>query len=178
MKNYYKILEVSETATSEEIEKSYERLTSKYQPESFTGEARTLVENKIEDVKEAYSILSDEFLRFQYDKEIGIARDDSNIDMEEVKRKRQIQRETEEEIAKEKKLKEVKSKPDIGTAKGVMNVSRAVFDDMKNIKLSKPSKKSVIALLLAILVFALIVTILWFLPFTHEFMRSFLLMEN
>ena len=72
MKNYYEILGISENASNSEVEKKYAELTAKYHPENFAGEAKKIVEERLQDVKEAYSVLSDDFLRNQYDKEIGI----------------------------------------------------------------------------------------------------------
>ena len=69
MKNYYEILGVSENAPNSEIVTAYEQLTKKYHPENFVGEAKELVEHRVKDIKEAYSVLSDDFLRNQYDKE-------------------------------------------------------------------------------------------------------------
>lgn len=53
-KNYYKILNVSETATSEVIKSSYKTLVKLYHPDVNMGK-----EEQFKEVNEAYQILSD-----------------------------------------------------------------------------------------------------------------------
>ncbi len=65
MKDYYKILEVSVNATSDEIKKSYRRLALKYHPDTNSGDK--ILENKFKEVAEAYEILSDLEKRKSYD---------------------------------------------------------------------------------------------------------------
>ena len=70
MKNYYEILEVNPKASKEIIEKAYKVLIKKYHPDLYKGESRIYAEEQTRQINEAYKILSDEFLREQYDKEI------------------------------------------------------------------------------------------------------------
>ena len=64
MKNYYEILEVSENASNEVIEKAYKTLAKKYHPDvnKEPGAAE-----KFKEISEAYSVLSDENKRKIYD---------------------------------------------------------------------------------------------------------------
>lgn len=62
MKNYYKILEVEENATDEEIKKSYRSLSKKYHPDVNPQGAE-----KFKEINEAYETLSDKSKRSQYD---------------------------------------------------------------------------------------------------------------
>jgi molecular chaperone DnaJ len=62
MKNYYEILGVSKEATQEEIKKSYRKLSLKYHPDKNPDG-----EEKFKEISEAYSILSDEQKRREYD---------------------------------------------------------------------------------------------------------------
>ena len=70
MKNYYEILEVNPKASKEVIEKAYKVLIKKYHPDLYTGEKQQYAEKKTKEINEAYNILSDEFLKEQYDNEI------------------------------------------------------------------------------------------------------------
>ena len=70
MKNYYEILEVNPRASEEVIKKAHQVLIKKYHPDLYVGVEREKAEEKIRNINEAYKILSDDFLREQYDKEL------------------------------------------------------------------------------------------------------------
>lgn len=61
-KDFYKILGVSKTASKEEIKKAYRKLAHQYHPDKKDGD-----EKKFKEASEAYSVLSDEKKRAQYD---------------------------------------------------------------------------------------------------------------
>lgn len=64
MKNYYKILEVSENATQVEIKRAYRALAKKYHPDrSSVASASQL----FSEINEAYEVLSDTVQKSQYD---------------------------------------------------------------------------------------------------------------
>ncbi len=60
--NYYDILGVSKSASSDEIKKAYRKLAHKYHPDKGSGN-----EAKFKEVNEAYQVLSDTEKRGQYD---------------------------------------------------------------------------------------------------------------
>ncbi|MBW1787436.1 MAG: J domain-containing protein [Deltaproteobacteria bacterium] len=64
-KNYYDILGVSKTASSEDIKKVYRKLAMKYHPDRNQGDKSA--ETRFKDVSEAYAVLSDAEKRRQYD---------------------------------------------------------------------------------------------------------------
>src|SRR6202167_2207543 len=64
-KDYYKTLGVAKTAKPAEIKASYRKLARKYHPDANKGDASA--EEKFKEVSEAYSVLSDEKRRKEYD---------------------------------------------------------------------------------------------------------------
>lgn len=64
-KDYYKILGVGKNATQEDIKKAYKKLSVKYHPDRNQGNAEC--EEKMKEINEAYSVLSDEKKRKEYD---------------------------------------------------------------------------------------------------------------
>lgn len=70
MQTLYEILEVSEKASKEVIEKAYKVLAKKYHPDLQTDDKKQEAEKKMKQINEAYSVLSDEFKRSQYDEEL------------------------------------------------------------------------------------------------------------
>ena len=74
MINYYEILEVSEKASAEVIEKAYKALVKKYHPDLQPNENKHEAENKIKVINEAYEILSDTAKKESYDKKLNASR--------------------------------------------------------------------------------------------------------
>ena len=75
MKSYYQILEVSETASQDEIKKQYRFLSQAWHPDKFpTSEQKKKAEEKIKDINEAYSVLGNPAKRKEYDNKINAAK--------------------------------------------------------------------------------------------------------
>ncbi len=64
-KDYYKTLEVTKGASADDIKKSYRKLARKYHPDANKGDAKA--EEKFKEISEAYTVLSDEKRRKEYD---------------------------------------------------------------------------------------------------------------
>lgn len=67
MSNLYEILEVSEKASKEVIDKAYHVLVKKYHPDLQQEEEKQNAEEKMKQINEAYEILSNEEKRREYD---------------------------------------------------------------------------------------------------------------
>lgn len=65
-RDYYEILEVSKTATSEEIKKAYRKKAIQFHPDKNPGDKDA--EEKFKEAAEAYEILSDDQKRARYDR--------------------------------------------------------------------------------------------------------------
>lgn len=68
-KNWYRILEISEKATEQEIKTAYRRLAKKYHPDTHINEKSYV--DKFNDISTAYQILGDSKKRQEYDKGRG-----------------------------------------------------------------------------------------------------------
>ena len=64
-RDYYEILGVNKDATGEEIKKAYRRLAKQYHPD--VNKDKDDAAEKFKEASEAYSVLSDENKRRQYD---------------------------------------------------------------------------------------------------------------
>lgn len=60
--DYYTVLGVDRSASKDEIKKAFRRLAAKYHPDKKTGD-----EKKFKEISEAYSVLSDDKKRAEYD---------------------------------------------------------------------------------------------------------------
>ena len=65
MRDYYEILNVSKTATPEEIKKAYRKVAMKYHPDRNPDDSNA--EDKFKEAAEAYSILSNPDKKSRYD---------------------------------------------------------------------------------------------------------------
>lgn len=70
MKNLYDVLEVSRYASNEIIEKAYKTLAKKYHPDLQEAEKKQEAEEMMKKINEAYSILSNEQSRKEYDEKL------------------------------------------------------------------------------------------------------------
>ena len=187
MKNYYEILEVNRKASKEVIEKAYKVLAKKYHPDQHVGNKQRYAEQKMKEINEAYEVLTDEFLKEQYDAELEKeiekfytqkyqkGNDNSNRENQANTIRKEDKKNIKEDANKEKK-KEIKRKP--GTFAGVVELTKELYSSRpKREEFKEMTKKDVIAIILTIIVVVLIGVILWFIPFTNGWMRE-LLFEN
>ena len=186
MKDYYGILEVNEKASPEIIDKAYKTLVKKYHPDLYSSIEKIEADKKLQDINEAYHILSDHFLRSQYDLELQRERMRSQEKQrEEIQAESTYQNENKTWNAKQLKHKKqrnkkenVKTKNHVGTVLGLADVVKALWENRpERTEKRKMNQKDWLAFGLTILALLIISTILWFIPFTNGWMRQ-LLFEN
>lgn len=177
MKKYYEILEVHPKASKEVIEKAYRVLAKKYHPDLYSGEKRLYAEKKLRDINEAYKILSDEFLREQYDleleKEFEFERVYSNTKKEEKTNSKKGRKNVQGENKYDQE--EQIEKHNVGTFMGLLDITKALFNNKPSMKSIKELKKEdYIAAGLTLVIMLILGVILWFIPATNGFVRSIL----
>ncbi len=67
-RDYYDILGVTKTSSSDEIKKAYRRLARKYHPDLHPDSQKAEMEKSFKELNEAYEVISDEEKRKKYDK--------------------------------------------------------------------------------------------------------------
>lgn len=178
MKNYYEILQVNENASQEIIEKAYKVLVKKYHPDLQDGDKSVYAEEVIKNINEAYEVLSDNFLREQYNIELQkdkkrkieklYGKQEEKVSPEKTKKN---EKKTDEKVADNKKNK-------VGTLDGIIDIIKVLLKNKpKREEIKEVTKKDFVALGLTVVVILVIGVILWFIPFTNSWMRE-LLFEN
>src|SRR5688572_30346726 len=86
MKNYYQILELPSDVPQNTIKEQYLFLVHAWHPDKFPNPMQKLkAEEKIKEINEAYTVLSNPIKRADYDDKIGVPRA-SHADVKEHKR--------------------------------------------------------------------------------------------
>lgn len=178
MKNYYEILQVNENASQEIIEKAYKVLVKKYHPDLQNGEKSLYAEEVIKNINEAYEVLSDNFLREQYNIEL---QKDKKRKIEKLYGKpeqKQSEKKTKSEEKKPYEKKDNSKQNKVGTLDGIISIVKELIKNKpKREEVKEITKKDLVALGLTVVVILIIGVILWFIPFTNSWIRE-LLFEN
>ena len=203
-KTLYEVLEVSENASTEVIEKAYKVLAKKYHPDLQEQGEKQNAENKMKQINEAYEILGNEQKRKDYDLKLQQERareqanthnqqqnnnqnfnyynvntntqntyspnnpnnmrsDNQNYEQDRLNYERKLQRE--EEIQR-KKMQENLNR----------EYQNAYNDYLRSLGYRvkhKWTKENVKDFFIVILIMAIIITALWFIPPTHDWMVNF-----
>ena len=131
MKNYYEILEVNPRASEEVIKKAHQVLIKKYHPDLYVGVEREKAEEKIRNINEAYKILSDGFLREQYDKELQKEEDIYNQRVYKQKEKNtNYKADTKKKNRKEDYDQEQMPTHNVGTFMSLVDLVSVTFKNM------------------------------------------------
>lgn len=189
MKNLYEILEVSENASKDVIDKVYKVLAKKYHPDLQTSEqAKAAAEEKMKEINEAYSILSDDEKRAKYNqklqhervvaenKNMSYSANISNIyansyssqknDNEQSNNSQNTKMENNLKKKQKKLEKELKKKMEEAYLKKYGEYLRKNGYKVKY----RFDYNSIPALLVTITIVIIIGCILWFVPITHDYL--------
>lgn len=115
MSNLYEILEVSEKASKEVIEKAYRVLAKKYHPDLQMQEEKQNAEKKMKQINEAYDILSNEEKRKEYDRTLAEER--------RIEKQKQEQRQSQQDEI-EIKQTEIENKKRENGAESYQNIRK------------------------------------------------------
>lgn len=197
MANYYEILEVSEKASKEVIEKAYRVLAKKYHPDGKPQEEKAKAEQRMKQINEAYDVLSNEEKRRKYDSDLqwqkqqeeDRKRQEEQRKMQEtyeqmLQEERAINRqngeERDQEVAQNKSYA-TNENSRMASAKAIhsqmQRAYRQAYNDYwrsKGYKIKeKWTWKKTKDLLKALGIILLIILFLWFFPPTHQMLVSF-----
>lgn len=197
MANYYEILEVSEKASKEVIEKAYRVLAKKYHPDGKPQEEKAKAEQRMKQINEAYDVLSNEEKRSKYDSDLqwqkqqeeDRKRQEEQRKMQEtyeqmLQEERAINRQNGEERNQEvaqNKSYATNENSRMASAKAIhsqmQRAYRQAYNDYwrsKGYKIKeKWTWKKTKDLLKALGIILLIILFLWFFPPTHQMLVSF-----
>ena len=122
-------------------------------------------------MNEAYHVLSDNFLREQYDIELEREKENrySNISYENSRRKNNVRQENNVAENYENQGKQHK----VGTFMSLVDLSKSIFSNRPKIKQKrKLQKEDKMAALITLVIVVVLGVILWFIPATNGFLRS------
>lgn len=176
MKNYYKILEVNETASSEVIEKAYKVLAKRYHPDLWPKDKIYIAENKFKEITEAYNVLSNYDLRADYDAQMGFDTNPYNsydtLYNENQKLKQELnnikmQNESQKYIKEtsNNKITENNQKQSY-----IKNYSDSIKEIIINERKKAPDERSrdFKALILTVIIISILILIFWKVPFLNN----------
>ena len=175
----YEILEVSENASNEIIEKAYKVLAKKYHPDLQPQEKKQEAENKMKQLNEAYSILSDENKRREYDIKLREKRMKDKLEnqntvyssnaVNQVKYKRTTQNPNISEAEKEELRKDIEK----NMYQQYANIYNEYINNLRYRKKEKLTLKKVKEFFVTIFIMAVIVLVIWFFPPTNKLIMNF-----
>ena len=189
MKDYYKILEVNNSASQEVITKVYRTLAKKYHPDSNPDNLEE-AEKKFKEISEAYEVLSDEEKRKEYDLELEeFYRAQNGVNSEDYENLKSYVSDLENQISSmdNQSANPINSESnynnqavDEASSRAYQDaINKAYHDSYVNTlrrlgyrvrykKTFKEKFKNFITLILCIIVFAVLLFIAWHVPYVRE----------
>ena len=173
MINYYEVLEVSQNASKEVIDRAYKVLAKKYHPDLQQPNQRKSAEEKLKKINEAYEILSDEFKRKQYDeklsREINIQNtkilDETKEDYDKVYKERESLK---KQLQYERQHKNATNNATVSNEEIVRRVMRNLNSRQQRVYNKQKFIRDKIAWLLTFVFIIVIGFIFWKIPYTHN----------
>lgn len=179
METLYDRLEVSRKASPEIIDKAYKTLAKKYHPDLQTAENKAIAEEKMKKINEAYSVLSDEQKRKEYDEKIEL----------EESSKIETQSDQQTEIYEEepqkfgdwrdiyanltaKEQRKIRKRVEREANEEYRNRYEAYFRSLGYKVKHKWTRKERITLIIAIITIIILFLIFWNIPQTHNMMMN------
>lgn len=173
MENLYELLEVSEKASQEIIEKAYKTLAKKWHPDLQGGPNKALAEEKMKKINNAYSILSDENKRKEYDAKLEEERERLSEPQEEIKYQED---EPNQEYGFENLSRKEQARLKRKIEKNANEEYRKLYEDyFRSLGYKVPHRitwKEVKVTITVILIFCAILGLLWLMPFSRNWMIS------
>lgn len=195
MSNLYELLEVSEKASKEVIEKAYKVLAKRYHPDLQEEKDKKQAEEKMKQINEAYTILIDDEKRKAYDIELNAKRqeeiqkkmqENTKVNNEIIRVEQEVfndlqnanmKRQKEEQDKINRKLEEEqKSNMEKLQADLQRTYSNAYNNYLRSLgyKIKEPwTLKRFIELMKVLIILAVIIIFIWFFPPTHKLIIDF-----
>lgn len=174
MKNYYQILEVSENASQEVIEKAYRVLAKKYHPDIWPKDKMYFAESKFKEITEAYNVLSNNDLRSEYDIKMGFNTSSyeryNNLYDENQKLKQELDsikiKNESQNYSKNANNKNNNDEHQSYFKKYISNIGNLIYNETK--KPPEERKKDFIAIFITIIIISILIFVFWKVPFLHK----------
>ena len=175
MSTLYEVLEVSENASKEVIDKAYRVLAKKYHPDLQKQEDKRMAEIKMKEINEAYNILSDDIKRKEYDLELQQKKQQEIRSMEQ-NIKQNMQKNMNQNMQYTNMSNQTVNRNPYIRQYNNRNYREDYNNYLRNRGFKVKEKwtwKRIKDLLITLLIMSLIVTIVWFFPPTHKLLVSF-----
>lgn len=179
METLYDRLEVSRKASPEIIDKAYKTLAKKYHPDLQTAENKAIAEEKMKKINEAYSVLSDEQKRKEYDEKIELE-ESSKIETQS-NQQTEIYEEEPQEFGDwrdiyanltAKEQRKIRKRVEREANEEYRNRYEAYFRSLGYKVKHKWTRKERITLIIAIITIIILFLIFWNIPQTHNMMMN------
>lgn len=184
MKTLYEILEVSENASKEIVEKAYKVLAKKYHPDLQAEGDKQEAEKKMKQINEAYEVLSNEEKRKEYDVKLIQERKQEEVQeqtqteyyqnqytqpMSEKEYREALKRQYQERREEQERQRQMQEQYEQRYQQAYEGYLRSLGYKIKY----KWTWKRFRDLMITIFIISVICTILWFFPPTNKLIMDF-----